>query len=131
MFTRARYTSTMGRRRSRAFSVTRDPGKTTVGNLRRRTQGSSTTPIGPSGGDGPGQWLPQVVVLIHCQPKVVKLPTDHMPTFGFETARHFGTELVRNLMEDARTTNRWYLVTAMGRKAGHLTLGIGKSSGQL
>jgi 6-phosphofructokinase 1 len=27
-----------------------------------------------------------------------------MPTFGFETARHVGTELVRNLMEDSRTT---------------------------
>lgn len=53
----------------------------------------------------------------------------NMPTFGFETARHLGTELVRNLMEDARTTNRWYLVTAMGRKAGHLALGIGKASG--
>jgi len=52
-----------------------------------------------------------------------------MPTFGFETARHVGTELVRNLMEDSRTTNRWYFVVAMGRKAGHLALGIGKAAG--
>ncbi len=52
-----------------------------------------------------------------------------MPTFGFETARHVGTELVRNLMEDSRTTNRWYFVVVMGRKAGHLALGIGKAAG--
>src|SRR5262245_37427846 len=53
----------------------------------------------------------------------------HVPTFGFETARHVGTELVRNLMEDARSTRRWYVVVAMGRKAGHLALGIGKAAG--
>jgi ATP-dependent phosphofructokinase / diphosphate-dependent phosphofructokinase len=50
-------------------------------------------------------------------------------TFGFQTARHVGTELIRNLMEDARTTNRWLFVVVMGRKAGHLALGIGKSAG--
>ena len=55
------------------------------------------------------------------------LPGD-MPTFGYETARQLGTELVRNLIEDFRTTNRWYFVTAMGRAAGHLALGIGKAS---
>ena len=52
-----------------------------------------------------------------------------MPTFGFETARHVGTELVLNLMEDSRTTNRWFFVVVMGRKAGHLALGIGKAAG--
>jgi 6-phosphofructokinase 1 len=31
-------------------------------------------------------------------------------------------------MEDAYTTNRWYLLVAMGRKAGHLALGIGKAA---
>ena len=50
-------------------------------------------------------------------------------TFGYETARHVGTELVLNLMEDSRTTNRWYVVLVMGRKAGHLALGIGKAAG--
>lgn len=53
----------------------------------------------------------------------------NMPTFGFQTARHVGVGLIQNLMEDARTTGRWYLVVCMGRKAGHLTLGIGKSAG--
>jgi 6-phosphofructokinase 1 len=50
------------------------------------------------------------------------------PTFGFETARHYGVQLARNLMEDARTTSRWYLIISMGRAAGHLALGIGKAS---
>src|SRR6266545_3239720 len=53
------------------------------------------------------------------------------PTFGFETARHFGTQWVLNLMEESRTTNRWCLVVVMGRKAGHLALGIGKAAGAI
>jgi 6-phosphofructokinase 1 len=52
-----------------------------------------------------------------------------MPTFGYETARHWGVEIVGNLMEDARTTGRWYVVTTMGRNTGHLALGIGKAAG--
>lgn len=52
-----------------------------------------------------------------------------IPTFGFQTARHVGVEIVKNLMVDARTTARWYLVVTMGRKAGHLALGIGKAAG--
>ena len=50
------------------------------------------------------------------------------PTFGFETARQLGVQIVRNLAEDARTTSRWYLVISMGRAAGHLALGIGKAA---
>jgi 6-phosphofructokinase 1 len=50
-------------------------------------------------------------------------------TFGFHTARHIGVEIVKNLMVDAKTTSRWYFVIAMGRKAGHLALGIGKAVG--
>jgi 6-phosphofructokinase 1 len=49
-------------------------------------------------------------------------------TLGHETARHVGVELVKNLMEDARTTGRWYLGVTMGRPTGHLTLGIGKAA---
>lgn len=51
-----------------------------------------------------------------------------IPTFGFETARHFGVEIVQNLMADAQAAPRWYVVVAMGRKAGHLALGIGKAA---
>ena len=48
---------------------------------------------------------------------------------GYETARQAGVELVKNLMEDAQTTSRWYIGVAMGRPTGHLTLGIGKAAG--
>jgi ATP-dependent phosphofructokinase / diphosphate-dependent phosphofructokinase len=51
-----------------------------------------------------------------------------VPTFGFETARHLGVAILRNLAEDARTTSRWYLIVCMGRAAGHLALGIGKAA---
>jgi 6-phosphofructokinase len=50
-------------------------------------------------------------------------------TFGFQTARHYGAEIVKNLMVDAKTTSRWYFVITMGRKGGHLALGIGKAAG--
>ncbi len=53
----------------------------------------------------------------------------HMPTFGFTTARHIGSTIVANLMEDSRTTRRWYVVETMGRKSGFLALGIGKCAG--
>lgn len=56
------------------------------------------------------------------------LPAD-IDTFGYQTARHVGVEVVKNLMVDAKTTSRWYFVVAMGRKAGHLALGIGKAAG--
>ena len=55
---------------------------------------------------------------------------EGVPTFGFETARAFGANEIENLMEDARTTNnRWYFTIAMGRTAGHLALGMGRSAG--
>lgn len=56
------------------------------------------------------------------------LPTG-LPTFGFETARDLGAQLLRNLAEDARTTRRYYLVTVMGRTAGHLAAGCAMSAG--
>ena len=56
------------------------------------------------------------------------LPNE-IETFGFQTARHYGVEIVKNLMVDAKTTSRWYFVVAMGRTAGHLSLGIAKAAG--
>jgi len=53
----------------------------------------------------------------------------HVDTFGFQTARHVGVGLVKNLLLDARASARWYVVIAMGRKAGSLALGIGKAAG--
>ncbi len=49
-------------------------------------------------------------------------------TFGYQTARHVGVGLVHNIMTDAQTTSRWYFVIAMGRKAGHLALGISRAA---
>lgn len=54
---------------------------------------------------------------------------DNAPTFGFETARAVGSGIVESLMEDARTTGRWYLAVSMGRKSGALALGMCKSAG--
>ena len=56
------------------------------------------------------------------------LPTE-IPTFGFTTAVDVGKDLVRNLMNDAATTGRWFFITVMGRHAGHLALGIGGAAG--
>jgi 6-phosphofructokinase 1 len=50
-------------------------------------------------------------------------------SFGYHTARHWGVEIVKNIMEDARTTGRWYFISTMGRNSGHLALGIGKAAG--
>jgi 6-phosphofructokinase 1 len=54
---------------------------------------------------------------------------DDAPTFGYETARSVGAGIVETLMEDARTTTRWYIVICMGRKSGSLTLGMCKAAG--
>jgi 6-phosphofructokinase len=65
-------------------------------------------------------------------PKTIDNDLDlppHVDTFGFQTARHAGVEILKNLMVDAKTTSHWYYVIAMGRKAGHLALGIGKAAG--
>jgi 6-phosphofructokinase 1 len=65
-------------------------------------------------------------------PKTIDNDLDLPPaldTCGFQTARHIGVDIVKNLMVDAETTSRWYFVIAMGRKAGHLAIGIGKAAG--
>ena len=54
---------------------------------------------------------------------------ENAPTFGFETARSVGAGILESLMEDARTTARWYVVVAMGRKSGSLALGMCKAAG--
>jgi 6-phosphofructokinase 1 len=40
-----------------------------------------------------------------------------------------GSNLVQSLMEDAKTTGRWYFIVTMGRRSGFLALGIGKAAG--
>jgi 6-phosphofructokinase len=71
------------------------------------------------------------VQIVHV-PKTIDNDLDlphGIPTFGFQTARHVAVGIVKNLMVDARTTSRWYFAVTMGRKAGHLALGIGKAAG--
>jgi 6-phosphofructokinase 1 len=66
--------------------------------------------------------------------KVVQIPKsidNDLPlpapqtTLGYETARHIGVGIAKSLMEDAKTSGRWFLGVTIGRPTGHLTLGIG------
>jgi 6-phosphofructokinase 1 len=69
--------------------------------------------------------------LVHV-PKTIDndLPLPHdVPTFGFSTARFFGTQVVQSLMRDSATTGRWYLCETMGRTSGWLALSIGLAAG--
>lgn len=49
------------------------------------------------------------------------------PTFGYNSAKAEGTRIATTVYEDARTSGNWFIVSAMGRSAGHLALGIGAS----
>src|SRR5256885_724300 len=91
-------------------------------------------------GGGPAPGINSVIgaATIRARLEVVHVPKTidndldlppHVDTFGFQTARHYGVEIVKNLMVDAKTTSRWYLVITMGRGAGHLAMGIGKAAG--
>ena len=122
-------------RTSRA-NPTRDPGD--LGRVVAALRGMGVTHLLTIGGDDTAFSAFEVAraaegtIRVAHAPKTIDndLPLPGgMPTFGFETARHVGTHLVLNLMEDSRSTNRWFFVLVMGRKAGHLALGIGKSAG--
>jgi ATP-dependent phosphofructokinase / diphosphate-dependent phosphofructokinase len=69
--------------------------------------------------------------------KVVQIPKSidndlplpaPLTTLGYETARQAGVGIVNSLMEDAKTTGRWFIGVTMGRPTGHLTLGIGAAA---
>ena len=53
---------------------------------------------------------------------------DNTPTFGFNSAKNEGAHLARTVYEDARTSGNWLIISAMGRSAGHLALGIGEAT---
>ncbi len=54
------------------------------------------------------------------------LPLDEgTPTFGYQSAKEEGVKIASTVYEDARTSGNWFLVSAMGREAGHLAFGIG------
>jgi 6-phosphofructokinase 1 len=50
---------------------------------------------------------------------------DATPTFGYQSAKAQGTVTGSIIYEDARTSENWFIVAAMGRSAGHLAFGIG------
>src|SRR5262247_1547555 len=69
--------------------------------------------------------------------KVVQIPKSidndlplpaSLTTLGYETARQVGVGIVNSLMEDAKTTGRWFIGVTMGRPTGHLTLGVGAAA---
>jgi len=47
------------------------------------------------------------------------------PTFGYESAKEEGVRIASTVYEDARTSGNWFVISAMGREAGHLAFGIG------
>ena len=47
------------------------------------------------------------------------------PTFGYHSAKEEGVRLATTIYEDARTSGTWFVISAMGREAGHLAFGIG------
>jgi ATP-dependent phosphofructokinase / diphosphate-dependent phosphofructokinase len=49
------------------------------------------------------------------------------PTFGYHSAKEEGVRLGNAIYEDGRTSGNWFVVSAMGREAGHLAAGIGIS----
>ncbi|MDR2891367.1 MAG: 6-phosphofructokinase [Alistipes sp.] len=51
-----------------------------------------------------------------------------MPTFGYQSAKDKGAVLARTVYNDARTSGNWFVLSAMGRSAGHLAFGIGAAS---
>lgn len=50
---------------------------------------------------------------------------QNIPTFGYQSAKGEGTRIAATIYEDARTNHTWFVVSAMGRSAGHLALAIG------
>ncbi len=53
---------------------------------------------------------------------------NNTPTFGFNSAKDEGAHIARTAYEDARTSGNWLIISAMGRSAGHLALGIGEAT---
>ncbi len=47
------------------------------------------------------------------------------PTFGYHSAKEEGVKLTTTVYEDARTSGNWFVISAMGREAGHLAFGMG------
>ncbi len=53
---------------------------------------------------------------------------EGIPTFGYHSAKQEGVRIAQTIYEDARTSGNWFVLSAMGREAGHLAFGIGAAS---
>lgn len=53
---------------------------------------------------------------------------EGIPTFGYQSAKQEGVRIAQTIYEDARTSGNWFVVSAMGREAGHLAFGIGAAN---
>ncbi len=51
---------------------------------------------------------------------------NNLPTFGFNTARNEAARIAGTTYEDARTSGNWFVISSMGREAGHLAFSIAK-----
>ena len=49
---------------------------------------------------------------------------ERNPTFGFHSAKDQGVRIGNTTYEDARTSQNWFVMSTMGRSAGHLAFGI-------
>ncbi len=52
---------------------------------------------------------------------------EGISTFGYQSAKEEGVKIANTIYEDARTSGNWFVVSAMGREAGHLAFGIGSA----
>ena len=52
---------------------------------------------------------------------------EGISTFGYQSAKQEGVKIATTVYEDARTSGNWFVISAMGREAGHLAFGIGSS----
>ncbi|MGD9857941.1 MAG: diphosphate--fructose-6-phosphate 1-phosphotransferase [Planctomycetaceae bacterium] len=121
--------------RTARANPTKDPEQ--MANVVRVLEGRGVTHLITIGGDDTAYTSSRIEEFAEGRLKTAHVPKtidndlplpESVPTFGYETARSVGVEIVQNLNEDARTTGRWYFVVAMGRTAGHLALGIGKAA---
>jgi len=53
---------------------------------------------------------------------------EGIPTFGYQSAKQEGVRIAQTVYEDARTSGNWFVISAMGREAGHLAFGIGAAN---
>jgi ATP-dependent phosphofructokinase / diphosphate-dependent phosphofructokinase len=53
---------------------------------------------------------------------------EGVPTFGYHSAKEAGVGITLTIAEDARTNGTWFVLSAMGREAGHLAFGIGMAT---